>query len=167
MIATLFTAALGLCMLAVIAFDAARYIIPNNLNLAIGMLYLVAVFLLPLAPVGVAMAAGAAVLVLGVGLALFALGLMGGGDIKLLAVLTLWTGWGMPTINFLILTALFGGLLVVVVLLARFIFPPLLFRLRPAMVLPRLLTRKQPVPYGLAIAGAFSYLLATHGVPGL
>lgn len=167
MIVSLFTALLGLAMGAVILFDAARYIIPNNLNLAILLLYFAAIFLLPIAP-GVALSAlGAASAVLLVGLALFALGLMGGGDVKLLAVLALWTGWSIATVNFLVLTALFGGALVIVVLLARAILPPILFKIRPTMNIPRLLVRKQPVPYGLAIAGGFTYLLATHGVPGL
>ncbi|MFM9889165.1 MAG: prepilin peptidase [Rickettsiales bacterium] len=167
MIATVFIVLLAIFMLAVILFDAARYIIPNNLNLAVLILYFIAVFVLPIPP-GVALSAlGAASAVLLVGLGMFALGLMGGGDVKLLAVLALWTGWSMATVNFLVLTALFGGALVVVVLLARAILPPILFKLRPTMNMPRLLVRKQPVPYGLAIAGGFSYLLATHGVPGL
>lgn len=167
MIVSLFTALLWLAMAAVIVCDASRYIIPNNLNLAILLLYFAAIFLLPIAP-GVALSAlGAGSAVLLVGLGLFALGLMGGGDVKLLAVLALWTGWSLATVNFLVLTALFGGALVVVVLLARAILPPILFKIRPTMNIPRLLVRKQPVPYGLAIAGGFSYLLATHGVPGL
>jgi prepilin peptidase CpaA len=105
--------------------------------------------------------------VLAVGLGLFTLGLMGGGDIKLLVVLTLWTGWTAATAQFIFLTAIFGGLLVVVVLLMRAVLPPLWLKLRPKHNLPRLLTRKQPVPYGIAIAAAFAWLMWTGGITGL
>lgn len=155
---------LTLCMAAVVVSDAAKYIIPNSLNLVILLAYGVAVFFLPLHPLGALAAAGC---LLAVGLGMFALGLMGGGDVKLLAVLALWTGWGAATINFIMLTAVAGGVLVVVVLIARWLIPPFLFKLNPTKPFPRLLTRKQPVPYGLAIAAAFLILLWGGGVPGL
>jgi prepilin peptidase CpaA len=160
----MFQVALALLMLWVIISDASRYIIPNTLNLAVLMLYAAAALLLPVAPL---MALVAAVLVLVVGLGFFALGLMGGGDIKLLVVLTLWTGWTMTTPQFIFLTAIFGGLLVFVVLALRVILPPLWLKLRPTHNLPRLLTRKQPVPYGIAIAAAFLWLMWGGRIPGL
>ena len=150
-------------MLWVVVSDASRYIISNTLNLVLLGLYAAAAFLLPVAPVGPAL--GAAVLVLAVGLGLFTLGLMGGGDIKLLVVLSLWTGWSEATPQFIFLTAIFGGLLVFVVLFARFIAPS--FWPVATKPLPRLLTKKQPVPYGIAIAAAFTWLLWTGDIQGL
>lgn len=150
---------LAIAMLAVIVLDISRYIIPNALNLAILLLYVVAAYMLGL-PWGFSLiAAGIALFA---GLAMFSLGLMGGGDVKLLVVLMLWTGWTAATPQFIVLTAVLGGLLVVVVLILRMIAPPF-FKAR----LPRVLTRKEPVPYGVAIAGAFLYMLMTGGVPGL
>jgi prepilin peptidase CpaA len=157
----LFSGALSLAMLLVILLDATRYVIPNLLNLIVLLLYLVALFFLPLNPLMGLMTAG---LVLAVGLGLFALGFMGGGDVKLLTVLALWTGWSSATANLFFLTGIIGGLLVVVILLMRAIVTPLLFRTRTP---PRLLTRKQPIPYGLAIAPAFLVLLWLRGIPAL
>jgi prepilin peptidase CpaA len=158
-----FTLALAVAMVLVIVSDAVRYTIPNWLNAAILGLYVVSIFVLP---TNVLWAVAAAGIVLAVGLGLFALGLMGGGDVKLLAVLTLWTGWGMPAVQFMFLTAVAGGVLVVIVLLLRVIAAQG-FRNNPTRVMPRLLTPKQPVPYGLAIAAAFLWLLVIGGVPAL
>lgn len=157
--------ALSGLMLWVIVSDAVRYTIPNLLNGAILVLYGAALLLLPgLDPL---MALVAAALMLAVGLGLFALGLMGGGDIKLLVVLTLWTGWGMATLQLLFLTAVFGGVLVLLLLALRVVVPPLWLRLRPTHTLPRVLGRKQPVPYGIAIAVAFAWMLWTGSIAGL
>lgn len=155
-----FTWALVAAMAAVVYLDATRYLIPNSLNLAILILWVCGVFFLP---ANIPMALAAAGIVLLVGIGFFALGLMGGGDIKLLVVLTLWTGWGMVTVHFLMLTAIVGGVLVVVMLLAR----AAASALAKGRNLPRFFTPKQPVPYGLAIAGAFLILLAQGAVPML
>jgi prepilin peptidase CpaA len=160
-----FAIALLLCMLWVLVSDAVLYIIPNTLNALILGLYVVAAITLPIA--GWLPALGAGALVLLIGLGMFSLGLMGGGDIKLLVVLSVWTGWSMATPQFIFLTAIFGGLLVVVVLLLRLIVPPLWLKLRPTKNLPRLFTRKEPVPYGIAIAAAFAWLVWMDRVAGV
>ncbi|MFL1464048.1 prepilin peptidase [Roseococcus sp. DSY-14] len=121
--------------------------------------------------------AGAAALALLAALLLLALaagawrrGLMGGGDVKLLAGAALLAGWqGVPAL--LLGTAVLGGLLALPYLLAR----------RPGAALPpagraagrlrrvlraeaRRLRRGGPLPYGLAIAGGAALSLATPGV---
>lgn len=157
--ATLFALILSGFMAAVMLIDATRYIIPNALNLFLLGVYPFAAYLLGL---DWPMALAAAGIALIIGMGIFALGFMGGGDIKLLVVLTLFTGWHMATVHFLFLTGICGGLLVIVIMLARFLLPPL-FRGRE---LPRLLTRKQPVPYGIAIAAGFLVVLWTGQIPG-
>ncbi|MEJ0010504.1 MAG: prepilin peptidase [Alphaproteobacteria bacterium] len=154
---------LAVAMLLVIWLDGTRYIIPNSLNLALLALYAFDAFFLHL-PFLHALVAAAPLLLVGLGL--FALGLMGGGDVKLLAVLALWTGLTHVTGEFLLLTALLGGVLVIVVMTLRF-FARTIYQPREGRVLPRLLTRKQPVPYGLAVAGAFLFLLVAGDVPAL
>jgi prepilin peptidase CpaA len=87
-----------------------------------------------------------------VGAVLFSRGLIGGGDVKLLAAATLWAGVGaLPPL--LLLTGLIGGLL------ALLFLSPLGARITAARYAglqhvagraPRL--RGTPVPYGVAIA---------------
>lgn len=151
-------------MVWVVLSDISLYTISNRLNGVILLLFIAGIFFLPIKPVPALLTGGA---MLAVGLAMFALGLMGGGDIKLLVVLSLWTGWDASTLQFIFLTAIVGGALVAVVLLARFLLPPIWFRLRPKRNLPRILVRKQPVPYGVAIAGAFGWLLYQGSIPAL
>ncbi len=97
----------------------------------------------------VALRHGAAcVLVFIAGAALFALGIWGGGDVKLLAAASLWTGFaGLPRL--LAVMSVAGGLLAVSVLLLR--------RLPAAnegwlTLWQRRVTASGHVPYGVAIA---------------
>ncbi len=157
----MFLYALTFAMGLVILFDITRYVIPNTLNLALLALYPIAVYLLGLDWV---MALAAAGIVLFIGLIIFSLGIMGGGDVKLLVVLTLWIGWSPTVFQFFVMTAIFGGALVVVVLLARFLLAPVWQRLSRKKNLPRILQAKQPVPYGIAIALAFLMVAHTEQV---
>ena len=150
------TVALMVCMMLVIISDAVHYIIPNWLNSLVALLFFVGVATLHLPLVSGLMAAG---MLLALGLGFFALGLMGGGDIKLLVVCALWTGFTKATLDFIFLTALMGGGLVMVTLLLRIMIPPLWLRFAPNRNMPRLLTRGEAVPYGIAIAGAFLWIL--------
>ncbi len=149
---------LALAMGLVIVLDVTRYIIPNWLNLAIVGLYAVAAYHFHMT-VGYAVLAASVALVIGLGV--FSLGLMGGGDVKLLTVLMLFTGWTMVSVQFLVMTAVVGGVLVIVVLLLRALAP---IFLQP-MATPRILKKKEPVPYGVAIAGAFLWILMQGGIP--
>lgn len=154
------TLALAGLMLWVMFTDATRYTISNRVNMLILALFGVAAIFLPVAW----SALGAAAIFFAFGLGSFALGLMGGGDVKLLTVLTLWTGWSVATLNFFFLTAVFGGVLILIVLPLRWLAAR---RKNTEKPLPRILTRKEPVPYGLAIAMAFLWLLWIDGVPVL
>jgi len=136
-------------LMAVAAFeDLRRLIIPNRLILALCVLwpfYLAIAPKLTLATGGLSAACAAAVFV--VGALLFARGLIGGGDAKLLAVATLWAGPA-ATPALLVWTGLLGGLLSLVLL------TPL------RMVLPgpagAAADEAHPiaVPYGVAITAA-------------
>lgn len=91
-------------------------------------------------------AAGCAVAVFLVGALLFARGLIGGGDVKLLATATLWAGPA-STPALLIVTAVLGGSLSLVLLFSA--------PLRAAIGWARAATASSiPVPYGAAIAAA-------------
>ncbi len=157
---------LSLLMLLVFASDLTRYTIPNWLNGVILALYPVFLFITPEAVdwLGALYALG---VVFAVGFALFAFNVMGGGDIKLLCALSVWCGWGKVLAMFVVYTSLLGGLLAVLVYVARFLVIAWASRQEREIRLPRLLTYGEPLPYGLAIAGAFLGLLWAGKLPGL
>lgn len=92
-----------------------------------------------------------ALVVLAVAFGLFALRLIGGGDAKLAAATTLWLGFGM-TLPYLAYTALFGGVLTILILVMRGV------PLNPALArmgwLARLHNKRSGIPYGIAMAVA-------------
>jgi prepilin peptidase CpaA len=96
----------------------------------------------------VAWSAAAAIGLLAVSFVFFALGWMGGGDAKLLAVTALWLGFDhVPA--FLIYTALFGGALTLAILQLRLVGLPAFLGNRPWIA--RLQSDRAGVPYGIAI----------------
>ena len=154
---------LTIAMLMVMWSDVTEYIISNHLNGFILVLFLLGLFLFPISVKASLIAAGGVFLV---GLLLFTLGLMGGGDLKLLIVLCLWAGWP-GTGQLLLLMSLFGLVLVIVFVPLRRIAPSLWMKRFPTRSLPRILTRREPLPYGVAIAGAFLTMLWTHAIAPL
>lgn len=100
---------------------------------------------------GAAVFAGAALL--------FACGLLGGGDVKLLAAMALWSGLPMM-LPLLFLVAIIGGAFALVVLGLRqpLVQVSILAVLRRV---PALLHSRMPIPYGIPIAIA-GILTAPH-----
>lgn len=86
-----------------------------------------------------------------IGFALFARGMVGGGDAKLAAAATLWLGFE-HLLPFLFWTALLGGALALVLLTYRRILPPV-WLLGQSWAM-RLHDSREGIPYGVAIAGA-------------
>lgn len=135
-----------LCLVVGAGFDLARFEIPDTLSI----LLLAGALLYGLLTPGFAWGSHAlAVLALfAVGLLLFALGWMGGGDVKLLTAFAAWTGLsGLPL--FLTGVALAGGALALLLLLAR---SGLKLAGRAAQDMPRLFRPGAPLPYAVAIA---------------
>lgn len=156
---------LSLLMLAVCWLDATRFTIPNWLVGLILALYPVYVLLNPESIEWIG-ALGIGVLAFAVGFALFAANVMGGGDVKLLAVTGLWVGMK-SILSYLLLMSLLGGALALLLLAGRPAASYLWLRLCSERPLPRLLERGAPIPYGLAIAGALLILLAQGKITGI
>lgn len=98
-------------------------------------------------------------LVLGIGVGLFALQWLGGGDVKLLAAVALWFDFsGIVPLIFYI--AVGGGALALILMLLR--------RAVPAGTRERLdwaiFARRGPIPYGLAIAAGTILCVFLQGV---
>ncbi len=144
--ADLLVAGALLCLLVGAGFDLARFEIPDTLSI----LLLVGAVLFGLLVPGFAWGAHALALLamFAVGLLLFALGWMGGGDVKLLTAFAAWTGLsGLPA--FLTGVALAGGVLALVLIVAR---TGLKAAGRAPEAMPRLFRPGAPLPYAVAIA---------------
>lgn len=137
--------------------DLTTYRIPNWITVAILALFPVFVAAGGVPPDRLLGHGLAFVVTLGAGFALFAWGKLGGGDVKLFAALACWAGWGPPLVYLVVLTALFGGLLSLLILLCC--WPPLgimagnilrAYGWDLAVFDPA----KKAVPYGLAITAA-------------
>jgi prepilin peptidase CpaA len=99
--------------------DVRRLIIPNWISLTIVGLYPLYLVTGPTTPDWM-MAAGVAALTLVVGFGLFALNLMGGGDVKLMAAIALWAGPSEFPVLVLV-TSLVGGVIAFFMLIQRWI----------------------------------------------
>jgi prepilin peptidase CpaA len=135
--------------LAIAAFsDLFTMTIPNRVSvILLGAFILIAPLAgLSLAIIGMHLLAG--VVVFTVCFTLFALGIMGGGDAKLLTASAVWFGFNSSLMTFVLYVSIVGGLLTLLILMMRkqenailasgFPVPPLLF------------TAKK-IPYGIAI----------------
>ena len=130
--------------------DVTSYTIPNWISAALILGLPVAAFSLglPLGVIGQQFGVGLVALV--AGMAMFALGWIGGGDAKLFAAAGLWLGWP-ASLSFLVVTGIGGGVRAVALLALRSLW------LRPYVLngptwFGRLATPGENVPYGLAIA---------------
>ena len=155
-------------LVGIFFYDLTRYIIPNWMSAVLLLLYPAMLLTTPAPmPEGFSLWMSLAVFlaVFVAGIAIFALKWMGGGDVKLLAVLALWTGKE-AVMELLIYTALLGGVLAFLLVLAR----PIAGRFVPvekAERIPRVLRHREPLPYGLAITVSFLVILWMGGIPGL
>ena len=172
-------------LVAAAASDITRYRIPNAIVYAIVAAFAVgAAFNFAWPAIVWPVLAGVAMFLLGA--LLFAFGLFGGGDVKLVAAMALWTGFAdLP--RFLLIMGAAGGLLGLVLLLKRLRQRPapagalpapaepseVAVAMAPASAVPASEaptseaprpTRKSHIPYGvgIAIAGLDFFLVSQH-----
>ena len=138
---------------ALMAFAAASDLftmtIPNRVSLLLiaGFFALAALNGMPVSEIGLHVAAGLTVLV--IGFACFAFGWMGGGDAKVAAAAALWFGFT-PLTSYLVYASLFGGALTLLIL--QFRQWPLPYALISQEWLQRLHRKDSGIPYGIALA---------------
>ena len=135
-------------MLSAAVSDVMTYKIRNNLTLTLLLAYLAFAPIVPGEEIGRSVAVAGVVLL--VSFALFAVGLIGGGDAKLAAVTTLWLGAD-NAFAYVLLLSLLGGVLAVIVYFCR--TRPLPERLANTVWIARLRARAEgaELPYGVAI----------------
>ena len=150
------TVGFGALLLAASVFDVLRLRIPNPIPH--GLLALFALELVlstsPAAPFGHLMAMGLALVIL---LPLFALDMLGGGDVKLLAAVALWLGMA-KLAPLLILVGIAGGGFALLWLALRWLIRAGL----PGRKLPVSLQARAPLPFALPIM-AVALLLIQSG----
>lgn len=144
--------AAALLIFAAAVSDLLTMTIPNRLSLAIAALFPVAALAAGVGAPTLAWHFAAGLAVLAVCFALFALGWIGGGDAKLAAAIAVWTGPFMPLLEWSILAAVFGGVLTLAMLAARWL--PLPAPLAAQGWIARLHDRKAGIPYGIALSAA-------------
>jgi len=152
-------ASAGLSILFAAYTDARRYRIPNLISLALLLLFPAHVLLSP-APVAWGQHLFVFAAVLAAGYFLYAKKYAGAGDIKLLAVISLWAGPDFVGL-FLFITAIAGGLLAIVTASA------VVYRHRRAKKSGKPAVAKAPIPYGVAIATGGICMLMTLVQPAL
>lgn len=152
-----YAAILALCIFAV-AFvaDVATMRISNRLTGALALLFIAAAPFSAYRWDQLMLTAGVALAVLAAGLLLFALGWVGGGDVKLASGAVLWVG-AEQALAYFVYTSLAGGALTIALILFRKL--PLGAAMARTPWIERLHTPDGKVPYGVALASAAILLL--------
>ncbi len=153
-------------MLMVLVYDVSRYVIPNWLVLLILALW-PAMILWSAAEtvdwITAILAGGAA---FAIGFAMFAAKMIGGGDVKLLAVCCVWTELD-ALAPYLMAVAVIGGIMSLLLLFLRPTIAFMIAREKEPPALPRVFLQGEPVPYGVAIALGFLIVLWLGKIPGV
>lgn len=136
--------------------DVTRYTIPNWLTAGIALAFPLVALWAGLPPLVILVHIGVGIFALGLGMMLFALGWLGGGDAKLVAAAALWAG---PTAVwvFALAAALAGGALTLFLLFFRKL--PLPGGLASKDWIARLHDHEAGIPYGVALAAGAIYAL--------
>jgi len=140
------------CMLFAAISDAVSMTIANRVSVMLVATFVaIAPFTgMPWEAIGLHLAGGAAVLA--VTFAMFAIGGMGGGDAKLLAATSVWMGFGILLLQYLVYGAMLGGLLTLAILWFRGSAVSIVAGRN--MFLRHFADRKAGIPYGVALGAA-------------
>ena len=141
--------------------DVRRYTIPNWIPAVLIALWIAAAPFLQLGWAGAGWSLLTFAGVLAVGMALWAPGWVGGGDVKLLAAAALWFGWP-DALTFLLYAMVAGGVLAVVLLGLRKLSPVL--PVSPHVLAKSPLAEGAPAPYAVAIAAGALLVLPSSAI---
>ena len=137
-------------------WDMASYTIPNFLPTAFIVVFVAFALTSGMAPAAIGVHALAGLAGLAMGFALFAFGLIGGGDAKLFAVIVLWLGFR-DLLDYTLMTSVFGGALALALIGLRNL--PIPSALSGQGWLMRLLDPRSGIPYGVALAAGALVIL--------
>lgn len=140
-----------LCMAIAACSDFLTMTIPNRVSAILLGAFLIAAPLAGLGLSAIAIHLAAGLLVFSVGFALFALNVMGGGDVKVLSASAIWFGLNASLFEYMIYVSFFGGLLTVAILVLRGNSTQIYASGFP---MPAHVLSGNKVPYGIAIGAA-------------
>ena len=144
------------CMVFAVVSDVVSMTIANRVSLILVATFAVVAPLTGMEWADYGMHFAAAALVLCVTFGLFAIGGMGGGDAKLLAATTLWIGFRIELLQYMVYASLLGGALTLLVLYFR--GSPLSTFTANNLFLRHFANEKAGIPYGVAL-GATGLLI--------
>jgi prepilin peptidase CpaA len=140
-----------LCMAMAACSDLLTMTIPNRLSVVLIASFIAIAPFAGLSLHDFLMHLGAGGAVFAVCFALFAFGIMGGGDAKILTASAIWFGLNDSLVVYLLWVSVFGGVLSVIILMMRAQHDLILVYGIPV---PETMLHKKKVPYGIAIGGA-------------
>ena len=150
-----------IAMIYAAAMDFFTMTIPNRISLALVVGFIAAAIFGGLGWQEILRHLGAGVAVLVVTVFMFSRGWLGGGDAKLLAAASLWFGFA-QLLDYIVMVALFGGLLAIFMLGFRHAIPPIVIAGRDWA--ERLHDKKSGIPYGVALGAAGLWVFPTSDV---
>jgi prepilin peptidase CpaA len=144
---------IGAAILLLIAAytDVTEFRIPNWLCLTLALMFFAFGYLSTMGLESFLLRSGIGLAVLISGMVMHARGVVGGGDVKLLAALSLWLApdaWPL----FMLTVMIFGGILALVVLVLRKSKAWLPENITTGSKVQKLLTENEGIPYGIAIS---------------
>lgn len=140
-----------LCLAIAACSDFLTMTIPNRVSAILLGAFLIAAPLAGLGLPAIAMHLGAGLLVFLVGFALFALNVMGGGDVKVLSASAVWFGLNASLLEYVVLVSFFGGLLTLAIVMLRGKSTQIY---AAGLPVPSHVLSGNKVPYGIAIGAA-------------
>ena len=133
------------------AMDLFTMTIPNRVSLGLIAAFALAAIFVGMPIMTIANHVSAGILFLAIGIFMFCMGWLGGGDAKLLAAAALWLGFE-SVMPYLVMVTICGGVLSVAILVYRGIIPPVWVMGQEWAM--RLHDRNGGIPYGIALAAA-------------
>lgn len=145
------------CMAFAAISDLVSMTIANRISIGLVLAFVLLAPLTGMAWPAIGMHLAAGGVLLGVTFVLFAIGAMGGGDAKLISASAVWFGFSVGLVNYLVLSALAGGVLTIALIVFR--KSNLSILVGSNVLLRHVADQKAGVPYGIAlgIGGLLAY----------
>lgn len=140
------------CMMMALASDMMSMTISNRIPVILIVIFLGAAFASDLSWPTYGWHVAAGLSTIAVTFTLFFFRAMGGGDAKLIAATALWMGPGLPLAQYLVWSAVLGGVLTLALLALR--YSPLAAPASETRFFRHLADRKAGIPYGIALGAA-------------